>query len=478
MSDWLMVQNAGVAPLEGLTLFGASLTRKFGSEDTIGQFGSGSKHAVSVLLRNGIPVIFYLGNLRLEWFTESLKVKDELNEMEVPQVCVRITGKDEDGRQINRTEKLGWTLGFGSLDWDEVAMALREFVSNALDRSIRQYGNYDNVEIAVTEKEPRAKSGHTRIFVQAVDPVVKYVKQLPKRFLHFGESENIKTPLLEKRNRATDDSDKGCVYRCGVFVRNLDKRTLFDYNFDKRFKIDESRNAADYTVHAHMVYQLFQGDDQVREKVLKALTSREEYYEFTDMPTSTFKYYYDADPDSVNRYKKEWVTSFNAVYGPTAVLSSGVVQLETLLRNKGYTPVFVPYSGWRETLEWFGVKTEASVLNKDELAGKEIIEPTEDCKKALLSVWNFLGTRGVLNGKSMPDLKVFKKITEGGSIALGEYRDNVVYIGESISMGWSKMLWQTMLEEVTHHVTGAADNSRDLQEFLFQVITDIGFQEV
>ena len=33
------------------------------------------------------------------------------------------------------TEDLGFVLDYGKQDWDEVALALREFVSNAIDRT-------------------------------------------------------------------------------------------------------------------------------------------------------------------------------------------------------------------------------------------------------------------------------------------------------------------------------------------------------
>ena len=45
---FLCIQNPGVAPVEGFTLLGVSTTRDCGVEGTIGQFGSGNKHAINV----------------------------------------------------------------------------------------------------------------------------------------------------------------------------------------------------------------------------------------------------------------------------------------------------------------------------------------------------------------------------------------------------------------------------------------------
>ena len=35
----------------------------------------------------------------------------------------------------------GFVLDYGKQDWNEVALALHEFVSNAIDRSIRDHGD-------------------------------------------------------------------------------------------------------------------------------------------------------------------------------------------------------------------------------------------------------------------------------------------------------------------------------------------------
>ena len=152
---YLLIENSGLCPVEGLTILGCTTTRYANNEDTIGNFGSGSKMGISVLLRNGIPPIIYCGTLRLEFFTEPLSVNDGLHSRIFNQVWVKITGK-HDGKQHNRTQQLGWVLDHGEPDWTNVDMALREFVSNALDRSIRESGNIFNASIS-EENTPRAK---------------------------------------------------------------------------------------------------------------------------------------------------------------------------------------------------------------------------------------------------------------------------------------------------------------------------------
>ena len=43
-----------------------------------------------------------------------------------------------------------------------------------------------------------------------------------------------------------------------------------------------------------------------------------------------------------------------------------------------------------------------------------------------------------------------------------------------LGVGQSHMLLQVALEEVVHHVTGAGDMSRDLQDFLFRLVVKMG----
>jgi hypothetical protein len=75
---YLMIQNVGVAPVEGYTVLGVSTTRDCGKANAIGQFGSGGKHSVNLLLRNGLPPVVFCGGLRLEFYVVPEKVDDGL----------------------------------------------------------------------------------------------------------------------------------------------------------------------------------------------------------------------------------------------------------------------------------------------------------------------------------------------------------------------------------------------------------------
>jgi hypothetical protein len=89
----------------------------------------------------------------------------------------------------NKTKDLGWTLDHGSLDWKNVSMACREFVSNAMDRCTKE-GTKPNITL-VEDKSVRAKDGFTRIFLGFEGGIVTFYSELNKRFLNVEG----KTPL-------------------------------------------------------------------------------------------------------------------------------------------------------------------------------------------------------------------------------------------------------------------------------------------
>jgi len=185
---FLCIQNPGVAPVEGFTLLGVSTTRDCGVEGTIGQFGSGNKHAINVLLRAGLKVIVYCGKTRLDFQTRDEEVDDGIVRKPIKRVVCKLGGTS------TRTIDLGWVLDFGAIDWTDLGMALREFISNAVDRTIREENGAfipamldGRLAVApVCDEKAKAKDGYTRVYVEINDGVQRYYDELPKRFLHFS----------------------------------------------------------------------------------------------------------------------------------------------------------------------------------------------------------------------------------------------------------------------------------------------------
>jgi hypothetical protein len=477
MAAYLKIENIGVAPEEGFTVFGVSLADTSRSNGVIGQFGSGNKHGVAVLLRNELSPVVFAGNLKLEFSTRPQTVSDTQATKEFSRVVVKYGGIDLTGASRSSTEDLGFVLDYGKQDWSEVALALREFVSNAIDRSIREIGDWSSVKIEIVdESQVRAKRDHTRVFVPMNAEVLQFYNDLGKWFLHFGEPQLLDKAILPKANRNLGDRRAAVIYRRGVRVREFessDTESLFDYNLSD-LAIDESRKASDWDVRHHAGKALANGDKATLAVLFdRLLNSDKHVWEFGFDIYSLQPSY--GDSETVAQRQKNWQDAFIQVAGDHAVLTGkgSVNQLE----RKGFTPILAP-ENLVSAAAAYGLQTSASVLSADELSGREITEATPDAQAAVDLVWDLLTEIGLTNGKEKPPVRSFTSILDGGTMLNGYYRDGVVFINRDLAGDASAMvgrqalsdrLLKVALEEVAHYVTQATDNSRDFQDYLLEV---------
>jgi hypothetical protein len=182
------------------------------------------------------------------------------------RVYVKYGGSDPiTGASRSSTEDLGFVLEYGRQDWQEVALALREFISNAIDRSIRELADWSGVKIEVVEdNRVRAKAGFTRVFVPMNAEVFDFYSNIGKWFLHFSEPDMLGRAILPKRNRNLGDRKAAVIYRRGVRVREFessDTESLFDYNLND-LTIDESRRCSDWQVKHYCGRALAKADKQ------------------------------------------------------------------------------------------------------------------------------------------------------------------------------------------------------------------------
>src|SRR5579864_3214961 len=479
MTAFLKIVNVGVCPPEGFTVLDVSLAHTSANPGVIGQFGSGNKHGVAVLLRNELSPVVFAGTLRLEFGTRPQVVSDAQATKEFSRVVVKYGGNDPvTGASRSSTEDLGFVLEYGRQDWDEVALALREFVSNAIDRSIREWGDWSGVKIEVVdEAQVRAKRNFTRVFVPLSAEVLQFYNSLGKWFLHFSEPESLEKAILPKKNRNLGDRKAAVIFRRGVRVREFessDTESLFDYNLDN-LRIDESRRASDWDVK-HGAGKALANADKHTLAVLfdRLLNSDKVAWEFGfDI--------YSLSPSSgdsaevLSQRSKNWSEAFNQVAGEDAVLTGKGTKDQ--LERKGYIPVVAP-ENLVSAAGVYGVQTPASVLSVDEMVGRDISDPTPDAQAAVDFVWSWLEETGLTNGKQKPPVKVFTSILDAGTMLNGFYRDGVVYLHQDLGgtasefggrQALSIRLVHVALEDVAHHVTGATDNSRDFQNFLLDL---------
>lgn len=418
---YLMIQNDKVANLEALTVLGLSTSK---GSDKIGQFGSGQTHGVNLLLRNKLTPTIYLGDKELKFFTKS----NLLGDKQYDEVWYDFNGSQT---------KLAMCLEFGELDWNSTDMALREFISNALDAS----GKEGTVVKIVDEVKPQ--NGFTRIFVPITESIRDYFNNLSTKFLHFIHREN--EQFIEK-----SDNSPARIYRRGAFIRQVDSPlpSLFDYNLD--IKIDECRNLNDNSCEKAAASAL-SVDDKAIEVFLKSVIQgdnmweHEMYYGYFSIANSAY-------------WKKCW----------KKLTKNSVICMSDLTKHiaqqKGYNAIIVTGNVY-SILKRVGIPCDLDVLDKHEAEGGKTFEPTQ-AKITMQRVWRWLTEVNMTNDKKMPKLKCFDQNMDAGSIVHGYYKEGTVYINVD-----SEHCEQTMLEELAHYITGSTDMSRDFQEFAFKFAT-------
>jgi hypothetical protein len=520
MPAFLMIQNPGVADPTAFTLLGASTSRNSGSNQTIGKFGSGNKHGVAVCLRNALPPVVFAGNLRLTFGTTPIGVNNGITTTEFARVQVKYGGKDREGVSRSSTEDLGFVLEYGAADWGTTDLALREFVSNAIDRAIAE-GEYEflfryiegkgaafgelakvegsdereemgvaleeyrktardfkNVKVeVVNENQVRAKDGVTRVFIPMNEDVLRFYNNLGKWFLHFSEPELLNVTILPKGNRNLTQRQAAVIYRRGVRVREFessDVASLFDYNLPD-LEMDESRKVDDWKVRYAAGIALQDASKEELATLFQSFTGTTKFWEWGFDSYGLEYTRYGEKSEATAARQTRWQEAFTAVQGADAVISTP--DGGEFAERKGYKVLKAP-EAYVKAAGKMGVRTPDKVLTQDDKDGREIVEATPDAESAVDFVWSVVTAHGMTANKSRPKVKCFRKIMSGGSQTLGFYRDGVVYFNTDIA-GYgsveggqhvlSQQLLTTALEEVAHYVTGAADNSRDFQDYVLNL---------
>ena len=417
----LCVENQQECPIEGFITLGLSTSR--GHEDCIGQFGSGNKHAVLLLLRSGLNPIIYSGTTKLEFYTEPAL----LDTKSYNKVFVKIGN--------NKAKELSYCLEFGELDWTSLDMALREIVSNAIDN-----GGFSNMEITVTDSL-RAKSGTTRIYIPLIPDVQRFYSSISQRFLHYTDKEN--QSIIEK-----ESVSPAKIYRKGVLVREVKEDSLFDYNFGDELPIDECRKLDNYTVACHASRVIVRNEEGLT-KIIRSLFGAKEFFEHT------FSYYsmYNVDKQALQN-------AWQVVTGNAVCCNNGLA-VETLQR-KGFKCAIITQDNWYRLLTENGISSPIDKLTEVEKQGQQIVPTSNNAIKTLNQVWYWLTELNLNQNKIKPPIKCFSKAMSCETLLRGYYQDGTIYVNIE-----NDTESQTILEECAHYITGATDNSRDFQDFAF-----------
>jgi hypothetical protein len=452
---FLKIENQGVAPIEAFTVLGDSGSRQ--RDGLIGQFGSGNKHGINLLLRKNIPFKICAGLNTLKFYVEVKHVTEADGRVrESYPVKCRVSGK------INRTIDCGWTLEFGALDWTETRMALREFVSNCLDCSDIM-GSEAVVEPSASNK---AKGGTTRIYVDLTNPeVAEFHRELGKHFLHFsGDRSQLGQKFLKKNPESVGPR----IYMNGVFINEIksQKPSAFDYNFARGdIRIDECRNSDEYALKARIA-QLVNKADKATLSALFAAVSQGEVFESS---LDDFYLGYTEGGDTKENWTGAWEDfAGNAVVSTQAMASSPIA---SHVEAKGHKVVALPDS-FAKVAQSMGVGNVATVLGAQGATGKIEVETTDAAFNAVQEVWGWCEAAGMTFDKPRPVTKCFKQLMDGEGETLGYHMLGTaeVHIREDLA---GKLALKTAIEEVAHYITGSTDCSRDFQNFAFDMIVEL-----
>lgn len=508
---FLMIENPGVAPEQAFTVLGASTKRGTSNSSIIGKFGTGNKQAIGVCLRNGFSPIVYAGLLRMEFQTRKEKINDGIKTTEFNRVMVKFAGKDETGANRSSCEDLGYVLEHGSTDWVDIDLALREFISNSLDRAIEQglhnhlqqfmmkmeqqnpgfinnsrdHGsneydmvqeeikNYHKIQSkdykdviikVVDESKVRAKAGYTRVFMSLTTEVYNFFTNLDKWFLHFKNPELLDQVMIPSANRGIQGNNV-VIYRRGVRVREIltssrSKIPLFDYNLEN-LQLDEARKADELNCAYYASSALKKASVKNLRLVFEAMINGVSIWETSF--TSNWL------PDS-DKEKKNWADAWDQVAGAKCLISTP--EGCEMAKRKGYNVISVSGDFYNLCVE-MGLPTPSKVLSSDELSGREIIEATQPAIYAVDYVWDKLVSNKMTNGKDKPKVKMFTKIMSGCSQTLGYQSGDTIYLNRDIvpvsGNSFNPQLMATILEELSHYITGATDNSRDFQDYILNL---------
>lgn len=432
---YLTITNPGECPIEGFTILGVSTAR--GNDSAIGQFGSGNKHAVNVLLRHGINPIIYSGRDKLSFYTEAKLMGSK----QYNQVYYQLGNR--------KPIPLSMSLEYGEQDWTTVDMALREFLSNALDAV---GGDASQIGLEIRDA-PRAKAGYTTVALPLTPEIQRWFCNLSSYFLHFT--------LEGAKEGAFPVAESGCgakIYRKGVFVRECGKNALFNYNLGRELQIDECRNLSEGRLKDTLA-QFAAKEKIVLEGIFPALVSGQVFWE-QDFPEWVLKYY-----GKKNRVL--WQSVWKALFGD-AVISFGCSPLSERAALQGHRVEIINSASWYAGMIAAGIPSVFSVLDGVSEEGVVYVEPEERDTEVLRQVWSWLELIDLTGKKEIPEFTLFEEPMKAESQRMGFYSAGTVYVHVE-----HRANHQVYLEELTHYITGSGDYSLDFQDFAFRVATKL-----
>lgn len=423
MVSYLKIRSVSETnPVDMFTL-GVSTAR--GVEGKIGQFGSGSLMATLLWLRlHGVSPIFVLNGVRVEF--ESRPEKTSTGGV-FHRVFQTVDGVES---------PLSVALEYGELDWTNETMALREWVCNALDQDMQIDDCISKVDSLDCD------SSEVCVFVPMNSMVRLYWQNIDKYFLHYSDRQD--TVCIAK------PAVSACrIYRKGVFVRELNEQTLFDYNLD--IEINECRTGSSdsYLSKVQEVIDGDGGDKAYYDTLFNAIITHQDCYEANRSTSWVYAQWIDTLKEQASRG----------------------VRLRKDKEEQGYTSDAVGYPVANHWYRCFTNRVPLLCGYPDKVASENaiILEPAPPEIDALaVDCWKFLTTL-LPTDKEMPSVHTFKTSHGRDPSFMGKYDPT-----QNRVLMWKECQTsrQIMLEELAHAISGCYDCTRSFQDYLFRLLNE------
>lgn len=462
---YLMIENAvkHVPSVELLRMLGSSTSR--GVDERVGMFGSGFPYSLALLAREGLleRVKLCMGTDVYTFFTKDAVAKDsDGNKVMQSEICMK--------KQGGGTWNLNISTDFGAMDWNKVVYAVREFVSNAVDGARVFDGTTKSVSLDTSIPDDtrlcRAKTGFVRVYIPLTSAIKEYVDNIEQAFLCLRPEYD-----AEQRILLNCDGGPARLYRKGVLVGEMGTASLFHYNIPM-IELKESRNVDSYAA------------ETAAAKALGACTDPDILRRFLDVKVDgrdvwekrLSTWYLDVDhAHDLPREERELAkTAWREAIGQSSLATGVICENEIahrIVASKGLIPLDI--SGeFAKLVGSLGVRRASDVLDVHELSGKEVIQPNDHVIDRLCDVWAWLETIGMTFGKPLPNIALFRQNSvEGGMKGYYIIGEGTVYVRDDLKDDHGADLFQTIVEECGHYITGATDYTRDFQEWMCKLAT-------
>ena len=422
------------------------LSTKRDNEETIGQFGSGSKFAPIAALRNG-----------WEWINVGKDNHGPYTMQYVSQVesgidCIYYLYDDEVMKPSS------FTVDAGVLSWDSEFQIFREAFANALDE-FTAFGNEYVVELV---DEVKYEEGMFAVYLTA-DPALVDIMQ------NFNKYFNIEREPLYKFNSGTSiytpyDYEANFYYK-GVLVHSEDMKSIFDYGLTNIVLNEERRVRNTYELNYRVANTFSQmcylGDDNtqaiyIASELINNINGK--FWEWTIPLFSIESYFTDiSKTSSPNPYRIAW----SNIHGDKIAVPSSLMRYKYQFALRNLEIVEIEHETAYEILRRAGVPCADSVLDDD--INYEFVSLTGEKKKMLDNAVKIANNFLPSFDHIVQDLKVFLPQGEQDKIyGVANMNKNSVYL--SINAFTSmELLVSTMIHEYDHLQSGFADGDNEFR---------------